>query len=47
MRLLEKMENAEISTWITDELSEEERSAAEFIADVVVSVQRETRNNKG
>jgi len=43
----EKMNTAETSTWITDELSEDERRAAEFIADVVVSVQRETRNNKG
>jgi len=39
MGLLEKMKTAETSTWLIDELSEEERRAAEFIAAIAVSIQ--------
>ena len=39
MGLLEKMKTAETSTWLIDELSEEERRTAEFIAAIAVSIQ--------
>jgi len=39
MGLLNKMKTAETSAWLTDELSEEERCAAAFIADIAVSIQ--------
>jgi len=43
MGLLEKMKTAETSTWMTSELSKEERCAAEFIAEIAVSIQLKRR----
>ena len=37
-----QMKTAETSTWITNELTEEERYIAEFIADIAVSIQKKT-----
>ena len=43
MGISDKMTNAEINTWLTDELSDEEIIAAEFIASIAQSIQQQRR----
>jgi len=44
MKIREKISNAQANTWLVDELTDDERRAAEYIAAIAVSIQQERRS---
>jgi DNA-binding transcriptional regulator YiaG len=43
MGISDKIANANINSWLTDELSDEELKAAEYIASIAQSIQKQRR----
>ena len=43
MGIREKIKNAKANVWLADELTDEERKAAEFIASIAFSIQQQRR----
>ena len=44
MKIRDKISNTQVNTWFIDELSDDERRAAEYIAAIAVSIQQERRS---
>ena len=44
MKMRDKISTAQTNTWLVDELSDDERKAAEYISAIAVSIQQERRS---